>query len=134
MFQKLSMVTRIVTDQEEALAFYRDKLGFEITRDFDGPHGRFLSVAPAGGESADLVLMTPDAFSEKSEELATVIGNDIGLIYEVDDCRETYENLTEKGVTFQGEPEQMPWGIQAVAFDQDGNDIVIQESVAPNSA
>lgn len=134
MFERLSMVTRMVSDQEEALAFYQDKLGFEVTRDHDGPHGRFLTVAPEGSESADLILMTPDGFNdETAERLATLIGNDFGLIYEVDDCREAYETLKEKGVKFRSDPEEMPWGIQAVAVDPDGNELVIQEPVSASS-
>lgn len=134
MFKRLSMVTRMVSDQEEALAFYRDKLGFEVTGDHDGPHGRFLTVAPEGGESADLVLMTPDGFDEETvEKLTPLVGNDFGLIYEMDDCREAYETLRQKGVPFRGDPEEMPWGIQAVAVDPDGNEIVIQEPVSASS-
>ncbi|WP_247002046.1 VOC family protein [Halosolutus gelatinilyticus] len=133
MFEKLSMVTRIVSDQEEALAFYRDKLGFEVTGDHEGPHGRFLTVAPEG-DSTGLVLMSPDGFDDETAgQLETLLGNDFGLIYEVDDCRSAYETLREKGVAFRGEPEEMPWGTQAVALDTDGNEIVVQEPVASSS-
>lgn len=135
MFEKLSMVTRIVTDQEEALTFYRDTLGFEVTHDRDGPHGRFVSVAPESGDSADLILVTPDMFDgEKAKRLNDRIGTDTGLIYEVDDCLETYEALRERGVPFRDEPEEMPWAIQAVGLDPDGNETVIQESVSPGSS
>lgn len=134
MIQKLSMVTRVVTDQDEALEFYARKCGFEVVRDHEGPHGRFLTVAPAGTESAELVLVTPDGFDEETaEELAALVGNDAGLIYAVDDCQETYRELAENGVTFQGEPEEMPWGVQVVALDPDGNEIVFQEPVASGS-
>jgi predicted enzyme related to lactoylglutathione lyase len=79
----------------------------------------------------ELILMTPDGFDdEEAERLSTLIGNDEGLIYEVDDCHETYSTLRENGVKFLNQPETMPWGIQAVALDQDGNEIVIQERPA----
>lgn len=129
------MVTRIVADQEDALAFYRDKLGFAVTHDRDGPHGRFLSVAPESSDSADLILVTPDMFDgEKSARLNDRIGTDTGLIYEVDDCLETYETLRERGVPFRDEPAEMPWAIQAVVVDPDGNETVIQEPVTPGSS
>ncbi|GAA0247518.1 methylglyoxalase [Halobacterium noricense] len=122
------MVTRIVEDQDEAVAFYTEKLGFKITRDHPGPHGRFVAVAPERDENAELVLMSPDGFDDDdAERMRTLIGSDFGLIYEVDDCRETYEELHERGVDFRNEPEEMDWGVQAVATDSDGNEIVIQE-------
>lgn len=127
MFETLSMVTRFVSDQDEAVAFYTEKLGFTITMDHPGPHGRFLAVAPTG-DDVDLILMSPDGFDD-ADDLAKLIGNDAGLIYEVDDCQETFESLRTKGVEFREEPEEMPWGIQAVALDQDRNEIVIQERV-----
>ena len=124
------MVTRIVEDQDEALEFYTEKLGFVVRGDHDGPHGRFLTVAPEADENVQLVLMSPDGFDDETDEnLSQMIGRDMGLIYEVDDCQQTYEELRDRGVEFRGEPEEMPWGIQTVAFDPDGNELVIQEPV-----
>lgn len=127
MIRRLSMVTRFVADQEEAKTFYTDRLGFEVRRDNPGPHGRFLTVAPPT-DDVELVLMEPDGFDgEEAERLEAIVGNDGGLIYEVDDCRETYETLRDAGVEFLDGPEEMPWGVQAVAVDPDGNDIVVQQ-------
>ena len=131
MIQNLSMVTRIVEDQETAIEFYTKTLGFTIKRDHPGPHGRFLTVAPANDENVELILMTPDGFEvEDAERLSKLIGNDAGLIYEVDDCVRTFETLSENGVEIREEPEDMPWGVQAVIADPDGNEIVIQEPVS----
>lgn len=125
------MVTRVVADQDEAVAFYTEKLGFELRRDHPGPHGRFVTVAPETDEQAELVLVTPDGFEEDdAERFETLIGSGFGLIYEVDDCRGTYESLRERGVEFLGEPEEMPWGVQVVATDPGGNEIVLQEPVS----
>lgn len=127
MIEQLSMVTRIVEDQDEAIEFYTGKLGFELTGDHPGPHGRFVTVSPAG-DDVDLVLMSPDGFPEEdAERFRGQIGTDWGMIYLVEDCRETYEELRERSVEFLGEPEEMPWGIQVVATDPDGNEIVLQE-------
>lgn len=131
MIQKLSMVTRIVANQTEAVEFYTDKLEFVVRRDNQGPHGRFVTVSPEADTAVELVLIEPYEFdNQESERLSNLIGNDGGLIYEVDDCHETFEALRENGVEFSGEPKSMPWGTQAVALDQDGNEIVIQERPA----
>lgn len=127
MIQQLSMVTRIVADQNEAIEFYTEKLGFEVTRDHPGPHGRFVAVAPEA-DTVELVLMEPDGFpDEEAEQLRDQIGTDGGMIYLVDDCEETYAALGERGVEFLGEPEVMDWGTQVVATDPDGNEMVLQE-------
>lgn len=128
MIKKLSMVTRFVSDQNEALAFYRDTLGFEVIRDNEGPHGRFLTVAPTGDDGVELILMTPDGFDdETASNLTDLIGNDAGLIYEVEDCHAVFDKLVEKSVDVLQEPQQMNWGIQAVITDPDGNEIVLQQ-------
>lgn len=75
--------------------------------------------------------MTPDGFDdETAERLAPLVGNDFGLIYGVDDCREAYEALQKNEVKFRGEPEEMPWGVQAIAVDPDGNETIMQEPVS----
>lgn len=128
MIEKLSMVTRIVGDQDEAIQFYTEKLGFELTGDHPGPHGRFVTVAPETDDGVDLVLLSPDGFPEEDvERLESQIGTDWGTIYLVDDCWETFEELRDRGVEFRGGPERMPWGIQTVAIDPDGNETVLQE-------
>ena len=128
MIDRLSMVTRIVSDQDVAVKFYTEKLGFEKRMDHPGPHGRFLAVAPPTDDQVDLILMEPDGFDqEEASRLSELIGNDAGLIYAVDNCRAICETLVEKGVKFRSEPEAMPWGVQAVILDPDGNEIVLQE-------
>ena len=125
------MVTRIVSDQDAAARFYTEKLGFEKRMDHPGPHGRFLTVAPPRDGQVELILMTPHGFDEaEADRLSTLIGNDAGLIYAVEDCYAICETLDEQGVEFRTHPEEMPWGIQAVIVDPDGNEIVLQEPIS----
>lgn len=136
MIEKLSMVTRIVEDQDEAVAFYTEKLGFALKRDRSGPHGRFVTVAPQADENVELILVSPDMLDDETDDAETrtdVIGSNGSLIYHVDGIEETFQSLEERGIEFLGEPEEMPWGTQAVAVDPDGNKIVIQESVVANA-
>ena len=127
MIQHLSMVTRIVEDQDVAAEFYTEQLGFEVRRNHPGPHGRFLTVAPPE-DGVELILMTSEGFdAATAAQLSRLIGNDAGLIYRVEDCLATAQTLEQRGVSFRQEPQEMPWGIQAVLADPDGNEIVIQE-------
>lgn len=131
MIESMSIVTRVVEDQDEAVDFYTESLGFEIRRDNPTPNGRFVSVAPARDENVELVLIPPEFLDgENAEERAELVGQDWGLVYQVDDCQATYEELSQNGVEFRSEPEEETWGIQAVLKDPDGNEIVIQESAA----
>ncbi len=127
MIAKLSMVTLVVEDQDEAVEFYTEKLGFDVTRDHPGPHGRFVAVAPDGHENTELVFVSPDGFGDDTRDLEKEIGTDKGTVYLVDDCRATYEELGERGVEFKYEPERMDWGVQTIAIDMDGNELVLRE-------
>lgn len=131
MIQRLSMVTRFVSDQDEAVAFYTEQLGFEVRMDHPGPHGRFVTVAPPTDDDVELILMTPDGFDEdEAARLSALIGNEAGLIYAVDDCDAFCATLRERGVALDEDPAEMPWGTQAVLSDPDGNEIVLQERVS----
>ena len=124
------MVTRFVPDQDGAETFYTEKLGFERRMDHSGPHGRFLTVAPPSDDQVELILMMPDGFDEEeADRLSNLIGHDAGLIYRVKDCNAICKTLDDKGVEFLTEPEEMPWGIQAVILDPDGNEIVLHEPI-----
>lgn len=109
------MITRIhsagiyVKDQDAALDFYVNKLGWEKLIDQHvGESMRFLTVAPSGA-STQLSLMQSD---ERQESLMTLIA---------DDVQATYDELTAKGVTFNMPVETMPWGAKGTELeDPDG--------------
>jgi catechol 2,3-dioxygenase-like lactoylglutathione lyase family enzyme len=117
--------TILVSDQERALDFYVDTLGWEKRIDaMMGDGYRFLTVAPVGGQ-AELVL-GPVAVLGGEPGVGITRGRGMegasGISFAVEDVDGTYATLTERGVRFSGPPEATPWGDKATwLFDPDGN-------------
>jgi uncharacterized glyoxalase superfamily protein PhnB len=119
-----------VHDQDEALAFYTDKLGFEVRADVTLPemgNFRWLTVGPAGQEDVSIVLMAipgePVMDAETKEQVETLMGKGFaGTVFlTTDDCRGDYEELAARGVEFTDEPASRPYGIDAGFRDPSGN-------------
>ncbi len=111
-----SFVSVVVNDQDAALDFYTNKLGFEKRSDFSFKGlPRFLTVAPQGQKEPEIVLVKAGASSIQPH------GGHTGIVLRTDDCRKDYETLREQGVKFTAEPTEMPFGIQAQFADLDGN-------------
>jgi catechol 2,3-dioxygenase-like lactoylglutathione lyase family enzyme len=130
------MLTRLtnaqvwVHDQDEALAFYTDKLGFELRDDVTVPelgNFRWLAVGVPGQPDVALTLMAvpgPPVFDAETQALIKALmakGAAGGLFFSTDDCRATYEELSRRGVEFQQEPTEQPYGIDAGFRDPSGN-------------
>lgn len=111
-----------VSDEDKAVDFYTNKLGFRLVADFPTPFGgRFLMFAPPGG-GANIVLTKP------VPTIPAKVGGMTNIAWEVDDLQATYEALKAKGVEFTMEPKQQPWGgTQAMFADQDGNIMQLHE-------
>ena len=131
MITKLSHVTIYVTDQDRAKDFYVGKLGFEVRTDATMGSFRWLTVGPKTQPEVELILMqikasemgpkalTPERAGMLRELVeAGVLG---AGVFEVDDCRKSYEELKARGVVFATEPKEMPYGIEAVMRDDSGN-------------
>lgn len=116
----LSAVTVYVTDQDEALTFYRDVLGLPVRDDISFPNGfRWLSVGVPG---QDTVIMLEDTkFSSRSQQLAQAVGGNSTWVFSVDDCAEFIERLRSAGTKITSEPTDRPYGIEAVIEDPFGN-------------
>jgi catechol 2,3-dioxygenase-like lactoylglutathione lyase family enzyme len=119
-----------VHDQDEALAFYTDKLGMEVRADVTLPEMgdfRWLAVGPPGQEDFALVLMAipgPPVFEpETAAQIRELMGKGVtgGIFITTDDCRASYEELKARGVEFTEEPEERPYGIDAGFRDPSGN-------------
>lgn len=124
MLTRIGTVTVQVTDQNEALDYYTNKLGFEKRADMPmGPNQRWLEVASPGAETRILLYKaTPDAPGAVSYEAAQAqIGKPTGMVMETDDILETFAMLKSKGVQIIDEPKKQPYGWWGVFADQDGN-------------
>jgi catechol 2,3-dioxygenase-like lactoylglutathione lyase family enzyme len=119
-----------VHDQEEALAFYTQKLGFEVRADVTLPElgdFRWLTVGPVGQPDVSVALMAvpgPPVFDpETAEQVKTLVAKGAaGTIFlTTDDCRARYEELTARGVEFAEEPHETPYGIDSSFRDPSGN-------------
>jgi catechol 2,3-dioxygenase-like lactoylglutathione lyase family enzyme len=127
----VSVVTVIVRDQEEALQFYTEKLGFQKRQDTHmGPDGpRWVSVVPESGTGPELTLFNPRVFlpPEAAEEMLGLIGKMPGLVLGTDDCRKTIADLEARGVKILRQPGEEPYGVEAVFADLYGNAFVLVE-------
>lgn len=125
MINRLSHITIFVKNQNEALKFYTEKLGFEKRMDASFGGFRWLTVAPPDQKEVEMILLCPGdmfdaAFAKKFEELMEA-GKLGGGVFQTDDCRKTYEELKAAGVEFKGPPEKKPYGVQATFSDNSNN-------------
>lgn len=130
---RLGSLPVFVSDQERALAFYRDKLKLEVVMDKQyGPDFRWVALAWHKGE-AEIVLFRPvrSIVGDKAAELSERIGTWTGVVFLTDDIHGTYETLRQRGVEFMGEPKAQPWGGWETQFsDPDGNRFHLAERPA----
>jgi uncharacterized glyoxalase superfamily protein PhnB len=125
-----------VHDQDEALAFYTQKLGMEVRNDVTLPEMgdfRWLTVSPAGQEDFSIVLMAipgpPVMDAETAEQVRTLVAKGFaGTVFlTTDDCQASYEELKGRGVEFTEAPEERPYGIDSGFRDPSGNSLRLTE-------
>jgi uncharacterized glyoxalase superfamily protein PhnB len=121
-----------VHDQDEALAFYTQKLGMEVRSDVtlaEMGNFRWLTVGPAGQPDVAIVLMAipgpPVMDPETAAQVETLMAKGFaGTVFlETDDCQASYEELSSRGVEFTEKPEDRPYGIDSGFRDPSGNNI-----------
>ena len=129
MLNQLANVQVWVNDQDEALAFYTEKLGFEVREDVTVPemgNFRWLSVGVPGQDVAIVLMAVPGApvfDDETRQQILDLLakGASGGLFFTTEDCRASYEELTSRGVEFTQEPTEQPYGVDAGFRDPSGN-------------
>jgi uncharacterized glyoxalase superfamily protein PhnB len=121
-----------VHDQDEALAFYTEKVGMEVRQDVTLPEMgdfRWLTVGPPGQEDVSIVLMAipgpPVMDAETAEQVKALVAKGFAgtAFLSTDDCRGAYEELSSRGVEFTEPPEERPYGIDSGFRDPSGNSI-----------
>ncbi len=134
MLKRLATVSIYVKDQNEALRFFTEKLGFEIRNDVTAGDYRWLGVGLKDQPDFELGLnaLQPGGFlTEEDVAMLTklVEGGKLGAgVWKTDDCHKTYENLKAKGVEFISPPTDRPYGtIEAVFKDNSGNLFVLSQ-------
>jgi catechol 2,3-dioxygenase-like lactoylglutathione lyase family enzyme len=115
---RFACITVAVKDQEEALRWFTEKLGFVKRVDRPGPGIRFLTVSLRN--QPDLQVILASWFPEH-------IGKNPTAVLYTDDCRKTYDELRDRGVVFTEEPGPKPFGLQAVFKDLCGNSYALLE-------
>lgn len=121
-----------VHDQDEALAFYTQKLGMEVRSDVTLPEMgdfRWLTVGPAGQPDIAIVLMAipgppvmdPDTAEQVKELMAKGFAGTVFL--QTDDIQSDYKELKDRGVEFTEEPSEYPYGIDSGFRDPSGNSL-----------
>jgi catechol 2,3-dioxygenase-like lactoylglutathione lyase family enzyme len=118
MIKGVKFVSIPVTDQDRALAFYTEKLGFRVMTDqpFDEKQ-RWIELSIPGADTA-VVLFTPKGHEDR-------IGGFSPATFHCDNAQRTYEELSARGVEFDGPPRKQPWGTFLLFKDPDGNHFVL---------
>jgi predicted enzyme related to lactoylglutathione lyase len=134
---RLTMVTILVRDYDEALKFYTEVLGFEKRYDEKmGPEARWLTVA-APGQDVQIVLQKPEPAlhgEEHARKMTERIGQSPTWVMGTDDCRKTYELYSSRGVRFSEPPKEVQWGVQAVFKDLYGNSYALVQAHAASAS
>lgn len=121
MSQTIATVALLVTDYDEAIEFYCDRLGFNLVADTElGGDKRWVLVAPRGNRGAEILLAKADG----AEQLARVgdqMGGRVGFFLNSDNFAKDHALFSERGVKFLEEPRHEPYGSVAVFEDLYGN-------------
>ena len=137
MLKQLTHTQIWVHDQDEALAFYTEKLGMELREDVTVPElGNFhwLSVGVPGQPDVAITLMAipgPPVFDEDTRAQIQALmakGASGGLFFTTDDIQGSYEELKSRGVEFSQEPTEQPYGVDAGFRDPSGNQFRMMQS------
>jgi phosphoglycolate phosphatase len=129
MRETIGCVTLLVRDYDEALAYFRDRLGFDLVEDTDlGGGKRWVVVAPPGGGTG--LLLARAATPEQAARVGDQTGGRVFLFLRTDDFQRDYHALRARGVAFVEEPRREPFGTVAVFTDLYGNRWDLVEPVA----
>jgi predicted enzyme related to lactoylglutathione lyase len=104
-------------NQDAAVVFYTEKLGFKVVTDQPFGEQRWIEMR-VGSSDTRIVLFTPDGHQDR-------VGTPFNGAFACDNVERTYEELSRRGVEFTGPPQKQPWGTYAAFKDVDGNTFVL---------
>jgi len=121
MKQEIMQMALVVKDYDEAIAFYREKLGFTVVEDTVlSATKRWVLIAPPGSEGARL-LLAKGVGEEQQSRIGNQTGGRVFLFLHTDNFQRDYKNLVDKGVRIVREPVTESYGTVAVFADLYGN-------------
>lgn len=121
MHQTIARITLVVPDYDQAIAFYRDSLGFELLDDLDmGGGKRWVVLRPRGARETALLIAKADGAAQMAA-IGNQAGGRVAFFLHTDDFARDHAAMLTKGVTFLEEPRHEPYGIVAVFADPFGN-------------
>jgi catechol 2,3-dioxygenase-like lactoylglutathione lyase family enzyme len=122
MKRSIALVSLVVREYDEAIAFFVGKLGFDLIEDsyVASRHKRWVVVSPPGDGSCRLLLARASN-PEQQSRIGTQTGGRVFLFLSTDDFHRDYEAYRSKGVEFVRQPKVEPYGTVAVFKDLYGN-------------
>jgi catechol 2,3-dioxygenase-like lactoylglutathione lyase family enzyme len=125
MAQAIGLISLVVRDYDEAVAFFTEKLGFKLVEDSaaidrNGEQKRWVVVRPSGAQGTN-VLLAKASTPEEHSRIGNQTGGRVFLFLHTDDFWGDYRAMTAKGVRFVREPREEAYGTVAVFEDLYGN-------------
>jgi predicted enzyme related to lactoylglutathione lyase len=118
MIKRIKFGTIPTRDQDRALAFWTEKMGFQVVTDQPmGPGLRWIELRIPGAQTG-VTLFTPPGFEDR-------IGTFTGMSFGCENVEKTYKELSDRGVEFVQPPKKEDWGTSALFKDPDGNTFVL---------
>jgi catechol 2,3-dioxygenase-like lactoylglutathione lyase family enzyme len=119
MITGITHVTLFVRNQDDALTFYTEKLGFTVHTDTNFSGMRWLTLNPKGQKDFELVIFLAEG--NDTALIGKQGGTGIFLCLSSDNLDKDYQDLKAKGVEFTDQPEDHPWGKSVTLKDLYGN-------------
>ncbi|HLR95734.1 MAG TPA: VOC family protein [Jiangellaceae bacterium] len=138
MFTDIAITPMYVTDQDAALKFYVEQLGFELDTDVDLGNMRWLTVRLPTMTRRVLLQRIGDETATGSQETAAMLrelterGTTSWMILETDDCQQVFKTLEQRDVEIIEEPTERPYGTDMAIRDPFGNQIRITQPPVTN--
>lgn len=121
MIKQVKFVSIPSRDQDRALEFWTEKMGFKVNTDQPLGNQRWIELIIPGGAQTRVVLFNQEGQEDR-------IGGFFNGAFASDDVEYSYEKLTAKGVEFDSPPTKQPWGTFAIFKDSEGNSFVLSSN------